>query len=146
MVNDTIKATGNVSIKLYDEAGNIKDERTIKNLVVNVGKTFIASRMIGTASAVMSHMAIGSSSAAPAGPDIGLGGELGRTALSGSTSSGAVVTYTASFPAGVGTGAIVEAGIFNASSSGTMLCRTTFAVVNKGANDGMSITWTVTVS
>jgi hypothetical protein len=41
---------------------------------------------------------------------------------------------------------VVEAAIFNAASAGTMLCRTTFAVVNKGANDGMSITWTITVS
>ena len=45
-----------------------------------------------------------------------------------------------------GTGAVTEAGIFNASSGGTMLCRTVFAVVNKGADDGMSITWQITVS
>ena len=44
------------------------------------------------------------------------------------------------------TGAITEAGLFNASSSGTMLCRTVFSVVNKGASDAMTITWTVTVS
>lgn len=146
MVNDTIKATGDVSIKVFDEAGNLKDERTIKNLVVTTGKTFIASRMIGTSATAMSHMAIGSSSTTPAGADTALGGELGRATLTGSTSSGAVVTYTATFAAGVGTGAVVEAGIFNDATSGTMLCRTTFAVVNKGANDGMSITWTITVS
>ena len=146
MIEEKIKVTGDVSIKLFDEAGNVKDERTIKNLVVTTGKGFIASRMVGTAASVMSHMAVGSSSTAPANADTGLGGELGRSALTSSSASGAVVTYTASFPSGVGTGALVEAGIFNASSSGTMLCRTTFAVVNKGANDGMSITWTVTVS
>jgi hypothetical protein len=57
-----------------------------------------------------------------------------------------VATYVASFPAGTGTGAVTEAGIFNASSGGTMLCRTVFSVVNKGADDAMSITWTITVS
>jgi hypothetical protein len=56
------------------------------------------------------------------------------------------VSYAATFPAGTGTGAVVEAGIFNASSAGTMLCRTTFDVVNKGADDAMSVTWTVTIS
>jgi hypothetical protein len=73
------------------------------------------------------------------------------------------ITYACTFLPGVGTGAIVEAGIFNESSpsgttsgnagsyastrtGGTMLCRTTFAVVNKGADDTMSITWTVTIS
>lgn len=145
MINENIKVTGEVCIKIFDEAGNVKDERTIKNLVVNAGKAFIASRMVGTPTA-MSHMAIGSSTTAAANPDTALGGELGRVALASSGSSGAVVTYTASFPAGTGTGAVVEAGIFNAASGGTMLCRTTFAVVNKGANDGMSITWSVTVS
>jgi hypothetical protein len=57
-----------------------------------------------------------------------------------------VVTYVASFGAGTGTGAVTEAGILNASSGGTLLCRTEFSVVNKGADDSMSITWTITVS
>jgi hypothetical protein len=47
---------------------------------------------------------------------------------------------------GVGTGAISEAGIFNASSGGTMLCRTVFPVVNKQASDTIAITWTITIS
>lgn len=146
MINENIKVTGDVSIKVFDEHGNVKDERTIKNLVVTTGKGFIASRMVGASASVMSHMAIGSSSTIAANADSALGGELGRAALTSSGASGAVVTYVASFAAGVGTGAVVEAGMFNDSSSGTMLCRTTFAVVNKGANDGMSITWTITVS
>lgn len=145
MINENVKVTGDVSIKVFDEAGNLKDERTIKNLVVTTGKGFIASRLVGTPTA-MSHMAVGSNNTAPAAGDTALGGELGRVALGSSTVSGAVVTYTASFPAGTGTGAVVEAGVFNAGAAGTMLCRTTFAVVNKGANDGMSITWTITVS
>ena len=56
------------------------------------------------------------------------------------------IAYVASFVAGVGTGAVTEAGVFNAASAGTMLCRTVFSVVNKGAADSMSITWTITVS
>ena len=69
-----------------------------------------------------------------------------RVALTSGTSATNVVTYVASFPAGTGTGAVTEAGVFNASSAGTMLCRTVFSVVNKGAADAMSITWTITVS
>ena len=42
--------------------------------------------------------------------------------------------------------AVTEAGVFNASSSGTMLCRTVFPVVNKGADDTMSVTWTITLT
>ncbi len=145
MLNDQLKVTGDVVVEITGPDGQIKDRREIKNLVVATGKTFIASRIVGTPTA-MSHMAIGSNNTAAATNDVALGAELGRVALSSSTSSGAVVTYVASFPAGTGTGAVVEAGVFNASSSGTMLCRTVFAVVNKGADDAMSITWAITVS
>lgn len=140
MIQDNIKATGHVTVRLNGEIIN-----EIPNLVVTAGKNFIASRMTGTTTA-MSHMAIGSSSTAAAAGDTGLGAELGRVALSSSSTTGAVTTYSATFPAGTGTGAVVEAGIFNASSAGTMLCRTTFAVVNKGANDTLTITWQITIS
>lgn len=145
MINDGLKLTGAVDIVLLDGQGNVKDKRSIKNLVVTAGKTFIAARMVGTPTA-MSHMAIGSGTTAAAIGDTALQTELGRVALSASTSTGAIVTHTATFGAGVGTGAVTEAGILNASSSGTLQCRSVFPVVNKGADDGMSVTWTLTVS
>lgn len=149
MLNDTLKITGAVSITLLDKGGNVLETREIPNLVVSAGKTFIASSMLKTTTntpTAMTHMAVGTSSTAPAAGDTALGAEAGRVTLASSTSSANVVTYTATFPAGTGTGALVEAGIFNAASSGTLLCRTTFSVVNKGAADAMSITWTITVS
>jgi hypothetical protein len=94
----------------------------------------------------MSHMAIGSGTTAADVADTTLESELGRVALGSASASGAVVTYTATFPPGTGTGAVTEAGTLNASSGGVMLCRTVFAVVNKGADDAMAITWAVTVS
>ena len=143
---DQIKASGALRVVLTGPDGKIKEEHEFKNLVVTVGKNFVASRMVGTASNIMSHMAIGSDATAPAAGNTSLGTELGRVALSSATASDNVVTYTATFPAGTGTGAVVEAGVLNAASAGTMLCRTTFAVVNKGADDAMSVTWTVTIS
>jgi hypothetical protein len=145
MIQETVKATGTLQIKLYGPDGKLKQEQNVKNLVVTAGKGYIAGRMVGTPTA-MSHMAIGSGTVAPAVGDTTLGTELARASLTSSAASGAVVTYIASFGAGVGTGAVTEAGLFNAGSAGTMLCRTTYAVVNKGADDSLSITWTVTVS
>ena len=145
MIQETIKAKGELSIKLFGPDGKLKAEQNVPNLVVTTGKTFIAARMVGTPTA-MSHMAIGSGTTDPAAGDTALQTELGRVALTSSASSGAVVTYVASFGAGTGTGAVTEAGILNASSSGTLLCRTEFSVVNKGADDSLSITWTITVS
>lgn len=145
MFAEQINVTGQVCITVTGKDGQVKDRREIKNLVVTAGKAFIAARMGGTPAA-MSHMALGSSSTATNVSDTALGSELGRVALASSTSTGAVVTYTATFPAGTATGAVVEAGTFNDPTSGTMLCRTVFAVVNKGADDAMSVTWAITVS
>lgn len=145
MLTDAIKITGDVTIQLFNADGSIKDKREIKNLVVTTGKEFIAGRMTGTAT-VMSHMAVGAGTTAAAAGDTALQSELGRVALTSGTTAGAITTYVASFPAGTGTGAVTEAGILNASSGGVLLCRTVFAVVNKGADDAMSITWAVTVS
>lgn len=146
MIKDDLKVTGNVSIVVKDSKGNIKDQREIKNLVVGSGKDFIASRMAGVTDGVMSHMALGADTTAAAAGNTTLGSELGRVALDSTTVSGSSVTYVATFPAGTATGAATEAGIFNDPASGVMLCRTVFAVVNKGADDLMSITWEVTVS
>ena len=141
MINDGLKLTGKLKIALNGET-----VQEIDNLVVTDGKEYVASRMKDASATAMSHMAIGSGSTAAAAGNSALGSELGRVALTSTAVSAAVVTYTATFAAGTGTGAVTEAGILNASSSGTLLCRTVFSVVNKGASDSMTITWTVTVS
>ena len=140
MFQDGMKMSGKLTITLND-----KVVQEVDNLVVTSGKAFVASRMIGTSASVMSHMAVGSGSTAAAAGDTALGSELGRTTAT-SSASGAVVTYASTFAAGTGTGAVTEAGLFNASSSGDMLCRTVFSVINKGASDSMTISWTVQVS
>jgi hypothetical protein len=143
-LNELFKLTGKVHVTLTNEHGEVVEQRAA-NLVVTTGKNFTASRMVGVASNVMSHMALGSSSTAAAVGDTTLGTELGRVALTAGTAANNVVTYTATFGTGVATGGVQEAGIFNASSAGILLCRVVFAVVNKGANDTMAVTWTVTV-
>jgi deoxycytidylate deaminase len=152
-MEELIKATGKVKIVIHDENGVVKEERNIDNLVVTVGKSYITSRMIGTSSGVMSHMEVGTDNTSASAAQTALIAAVAasRTSLTSSTQTTASsnddsVQYVCTFPAGTGTGALVEAGIFNASSSGTMLCRTVFAVVNKGASDAMTITWTVTLS
>jgi len=146
LTNEILKASGTLHIVVTDSAGNIKEDRKLTNLVVTVGKAFVASRMVGVAQNVMSDMAVGSGTVAAAAGDTALGNELARAVLTSSIASSNTVVYSAALGAGVGTGAVTEAGIFNASSSGTMLCRTVFSVVNKGLLDSMAITWTITIS
>jgi hypothetical protein len=141
MLNDGLKLTGKLSIAINNEV-----VQEIPNVVVTDGKGYVASRMKDATATAMSHMAIGTGSTAAAASDSALGSESGRVSLTSTTVTDNEVEYVATFGAGTGTGAITEAGILNASSSGTLLCRTVFSVVNKGAADSMTITWTVTVS
>jgi hypothetical protein len=144
--HDTLKLKGELQIVVRDQQGEIKQSLNVPNLVVTAGKNYIASRIVTGATTVMSHMAIGTSTTTPAVANTTLGTEAGRVILASFSASSNQVTATATFPAGTGTGAITEAGIFNASTSGTLLCRTTFPVVNKAAGDSIAITWVVTVS
>ncbi len=147
MLNDSLKLKGRVGIVLKDKDGNVKETREIDNLVVDAGLDYIASRMEGTSDAVMSHMALGSGTTAAAAGDTDLESILGsRELLDSTTVTDNAVQYIASFEAGDGTGAVTECGLFNASSGGSMLCRTVFSVVNKAADDTMSVTWTITIS
>jgi hypothetical protein len=145
-LNDKTKATGSLTISVFDEHGTEKTKLHLNNLVVQSGKAFITSRMVGASPSVMSHMAIGTNTASPTSGDTTLGTEIGRVSLSGSIPNGDTITYSATFPAGVGTGSISEAGVFNANSAGTMLCRTTFLPINKSASEVIAFTWNITLS
>ena len=146
MFTESVNVKGNLEVILLDETGKQKDYRKVNNLVVAVGKDVIASRLVGNALAVMSHMAVGSSSTAAATSQTALGTELGRVALDSTSRATNTITYVATFPAGTGTGSITEAGILNAGATGNMLCRTVFGVVTKASGDTVVITWNVTVA
>lgn len=140
---------GELTIELFDENGRLKEVIDVHNLVVTVGKNTIADRMKASpAMGAMTHMAVGTTNTAPAAGDTALAAEVAssRVALTSTTVTNNQIVYVATFPAGTGTGALVEAGLFSASSSGNMLARTTFSTINKAAGDSLTITWTVTIS
>lgn len=144
---ESLKVRGDLRVVLTGPDGQIKDDRELRNLVVDTGLNFIVNRMKDANAAVMSHMSLGDQDTAAIGANTTLASEISgsRVALTSTTVAANQITYIASFAAGVGTGAVKESGIFNGSTGGTMLCRTTFPVVNKQAGDSMTVTWTVTV-
>lgn len=144
MIKDKIKPEGLVSIVLKDEHGNVKETHT-QNLVVDTGLAYIASRIIGTAGPI-SHMGVGSGDTVAEESQTELINQLSRVALTSTANVTTNVTndsvqFVAEFPTGVGTGAIVEAGLFDAATDGAMVSRTVFPVVNKSAPDSLVITW-----
>lgn len=153
-----IEVSGALSIVVTNPEGIVTQELYVPNRVVTTGKNFIASRIVGTASDIMSHMGIGTNPTAEIDGDTTLGSELStgtytnysRAALLTKSATNNVVTYSANFPANnpsapAGGAILREAGVFNASTGGTMLCRTTFPTVTKLPADALTITWTITI-
>lgn len=144
-IQESIKVKGKLHIELRDKDGNLKETRDVDNLVTTVGLNHIADQLSSSpGNGAMSHMAVGTGVTAPAVGNTALVTELDRNPLTSRTDSGAVLTQVGTWNAGDATGAITEAGIFNAASAGVMLCRATFGVINKAATDSLVITWTHT--
>ena len=145
MINDQMPVVGKITLTLRDEQGNVKQEIEKKNLIVNAGKAFLASAVLNSSTSPFTYMAIGTSGTAAAVTDTSLGAETVRQVFTTGTVSTNVVTLVTTYAAGTGTAALQEAGIFNASSAGTMLSHVVFSTINKGAADSLTITWTITV-
>jgi hypothetical protein len=145
---EVLKVTGEMYIKVFNSEGELKEKVHVPNLVVTSGREWIASRITATPDTAMTSVALGSDNTTPVVGDLALTTELDRANITSQIAVNNITTYESTFAAGVGTGAITEAGIFNstAASSGTMLCRTIFNVVNKSATDIMTISWSITIS
>lgn len=145
---DEFKPTGKLTITIRNSDGEIVNEVTSDNMVVNAGKNWLAQRMVATPT-VMGYMGLGTVATGPTLEDTTLNTATGtRVTMTTPVATGPTVTYTGVFPANnpSATATIREAGIFDASSSGTMLCRTTFGDVTKNTTDSMTIVWTVTIA
>jgi hypothetical protein len=151
-MNETLKLTGNVLLQRFDESGKELESREIKNLVVTTGRNIVASRLASnTLTVTAPGMAVGTGATAAA---------LGNTALvtqSGSriaatinyTDSTNIITYSSTFGPGVPSASVValqEAGLFLNTTSGDMIARTTFPVLNKDPADTIVINWSLTIS
>lgn len=140
-LNSTAKFT--TIITLRNKSGRIKARRIIHNTVTTAGKAGAADQLLAAPSLNKpTHMAIGTGT--PSGT--ALGTELDRNALTSKTRLTNVVTMVGDWAAGDGTGAITEAGVFDAGAAGNMWLSASFAVINKGAADTLSISWTLTFS
>lgn len=148
MKGEGLLVKGAVEAVLKKACGEVEVRRK-DNLIVDCGFDFICDA-IGKADArpsVMNHIAVGTGTGTPSAQETGLVSELTRKAAQYAHVSGTKeMTFTTTFVAGEATGAITEAGVINASAGGTLLDRVTFAVINKGEEDELSITFMFTLS
>lgn len=143
---DPVVAKGHALLELFDADGVLKESQEINNLIVASGLAWMAKKFAGESTNEMTHIAVGTSSAATStGQTALVGSELGRVAITTKTRTNNQVVAVATFPAGTGTGTLNEAAIFDGASGTTMFSRLVFGgSVAKGAADSFQITWTLT--
>jgi len=140
-IKEPAKLKGKFSIAVLDKKGNTKESFEIPNTVMNAGIAEVTGLMLedvgGTA---FDYLAIGTGNSAPNATETALVGEKYRSAGTGSQETDTITDDTAQLTTSISITSsisIQEAGVFNSSSAGTMLARTTFSAVN--VNDGDTV-------
>ena len=146
---DGIIMSGVMEAKLFDEFGNLKERREVHNTVTVLGHQMAADQILAApAVATPGWMEVGTGTGQDANDSILAAYIAGsRTALDSKTrGANAIITMICTMGAGVGTGAITEAGVFNVVTQNTtdLIMVSSFDVVNKAAGDSLVITWTLT--
>lgn len=156
-LSEPIKLRGSFHIVHRDPNGNILRDFEVPNVITNAGLAEVASLILsdnpGTATA-FDYIAIGTGTTGEQATDTALeleissgGGE--RAAATGTlttttvTNDTAQLQHTYNFSSSF---AVTEAGVFNAASNGTMLCRKTFSAVNVANGDSLQITYKIQFS
>lgn len=140
---ESFKLIDNFKLWLYGPDGTLKEYRELHNTVTSAGKNGVMDQILAAPTlAKMGWMAVGTGSPTATL----LGAEIARVAFTSKLRATNVITVVGDFAAGVGTGALTEAGTFNIVTANTvdMWMSASFAVVNKLAADTLSISWTLT--
>lgn len=148
MDNTKMKLDGVLTLTLKKADGQVTTFQK-HNMIVNTGFDFVCDAMGKATSrpAPMGYIGVGSGATNVSATQTELASELKRIASTYNHTTGTkVFTVSAKFDAGVATGAITEAGVFNAATSGVMLDRVVFPVINKGADDTLTAQFTFTLS
>ena len=140
---------GGLLLVHLDPFGNIYPNgvRFSHNTITQAGDKCCADANADRGEAQFGHMAVGTTSGGKTTASNALEAEAARVAVDSRTQGAAGadndVVWIATFGAGTGTGALVEAGLFNDASAGDMYAYQEFSVINKGAADSLTATWTI---
>ena len=144
-MNDNVKIKGHVAVLLLDENNNVKQQMEFDNLITTAGLGAIIDRL-QSATAVHDYVGIGSNATAANISDTALGTQLARVQGSMTQPNATTHRVVSTFGAGVGTGTVVEYGLFNDPSAGVLMGHIVTGSIAKGASDSLQVTYDVLVS
>lgn len=136
---------------LYGPDGNVKDQKEGDNVITDDGTSFVAAFLNSAAASpstfTMNFVGIGTNATPENSSDTALGTEVDRALGTMSNVTGSIYRITASFLSGTtSAGNIVEYGVFDSTTGGTMLSREVEGIIAKGTNDDLVVVTEITVS
>ena len=141
--------TANLTVEVRDAVtGELLHMQQKKNLVVDAGLNLIRDLLDGDAVAGLTHMAVGTGTAAAAASDTALGTEVHRGAVTQRVSAAKqlVVKWFVNSTSANGS-TLAEVGLFNAASGGTMFARAKLATaITKSSAITVQIIWTINMA
>jgi len=158
---ETSSIQGHVTAMKLDSDGNIIQYTQSDNAVLDVGKDHIVDDLFGTSivggttTNNFTYIEVDTGTGAPAESDTALGGANacarvndGDGAATSSPAGETVATIVATIDGNASScngAAFKEAGLFNASTSGEILARNTFAsAITLTTSDDLVVTWNIT--
>lgn len=153
-LGDVILLRGCIELSLRNAFNNEEVKRIkIENTVVTAGRRWVLANLASSESAtsqVISHMAVGTSTVAPATADTLLGSESSRIAINSFTTSNLTSNppswrAEASWATNQANTTLGEVGIFNTSTANaqTLLAHATFSTIDKTTSNTLSISYTI---
>jgi len=149
-MEETTSLKGKFRIAVLGEDQKLKTYLEVPNTIMNAGKAVVSGLMLtDVGEDAFDYIAIGTSNTAPNATQSALIAEKYRVAGTGSQETTTVTDDTARLTSSIAITSSIsvqEAGIFNSSSTGDMLARSTFSAVSVNNGDTINIGYDVKVS
>jgi hypothetical protein len=153
VTTDSVGAHGYVTVSVMRDGQEIYHHED-HNLITDAGKDSISAQIGSTSPGAngANYIALSSSTATPAAGDTTLASEITTGGLARSqgdyahTNGEDTFTVTETFTASASHTDVRLAGLFTASSGGTMMAENTFTSVSLANGDQLTITWTITLT
>jgi hypothetical protein len=145
-MNAQINVSANVQVIVQDAVtGEILSQQEHKNLVVSGGLNLIRDLLDGDAVAGLTHFAVGTGTSPVSAIQATLGTEVFRDTVTQRTSNTQQLIVSYYLASGSANGnTLSEAGLFNASTAGTMFARVLLSpAITKTAAIAVTFNWTI---
>ena len=151
-LQDALDPRGQLTVRKMDAHDALVETIHVHNNIVLSGRDLIAKLFVKQPIDPVSHVAVGTGTAAVQASDTKLAGEIFRKPIvpvdpsrniTTTDANKRKVTITADLDFGEANGALTEAGLFNAAAAGVMYNRVVFPPINKTADFKLTLIWEI---